>query len=56
MVSVAAGQPVTITVDALSGLELPGEVLKIAPVGSNSGGVTTYDVELTFEAAGTGVR
>ena len=56
VVSVAAGQPVTITVDALSDLELDGEVLKIAPVGSNSGGVTTYNVELTFEAAGTGVR
>ena len=56
VVSVAAGQPVTITVDALSSLELSGEVLKIAPVGTNSGGVTTYNVELTFEAAGTGVR
>ncbi|MBQ2990627.1 MAG: hypothetical protein IJD60_04980, partial [Clostridia bacterium] len=25
-------------------------------VGTNSGGVTTYDVELTFDAAGSGVR
>ena len=35
---------------------MDGEVYKIAPVGSNSGGVTTYDVELTFDAAGSGVR
>ena len=56
VVQVEAGQSVTITVDALSGTELSGEVYRIAPVGTNSGGVTTYDVELTFDAAGTGVR
>ncbi|MGN0777501.1 MAG: efflux RND transporter periplasmic adaptor subunit [Candidatus Ventricola sp.] len=56
VVQVEIGQPVTITIDALSSLELSGEVYKIAPVGNNSGGVTTYDVELTFDAAGTGVR
>ena len=56
VVEVEIGQPVSITIDALSSLELSGEVYKIAPVGSNSGGVTTYDVELTFDAAGTGVR
>ena len=56
VVEVEIGQPVSITIDALSSLELTGEVYKIAPVGNNSGGVTTYDVELTFDAAGTGVR
>ena len=56
VVDVEVGQPVTITIDALSSLELNGEVYKIAPVGENSGGVTTYDVELTFDATGTGVR
>ncbi|MGN0773337.1 MAG: efflux RND transporter periplasmic adaptor subunit [Candidatus Ventricola sp.] len=56
VVEVEIGQPVSITIDALSSLELAGEVYKIAPVGNNSGGVTTYDVELTFDAAGTGVR
>ena len=56
VVSVTPGQKVTITVDALSGVELDGEVYKIAPVGSNSGGVTTYDVELSFDATGSGVR
>lgn len=56
VVSVEQGQKVTITVDALRDVELEGEVYKIAPVGTNSGGVTTYDVELSFDANGTGVR
>lgn len=56
VVEVAVGQKVKITVDALPDAEMDGEVYKIAPVGSNSGGVTTYDVELTFDAAGSGVR
>ncbi|MDO5377825.1 MAG: HlyD family efflux transporter periplasmic adaptor subunit [Clostridia bacterium] len=56
VVEVEIGQPVTITVDALGDTEIEGEVYKIAPVGTNSGGVTTYDVELTLDASGTGVR
>lgn len=56
VVEVKVGQKVKITVDALSDAEMDGEVYKIAPVGSNSGGVTTYDVELTFDAEGSGVR
>lgn len=56
VVNVAIGQPVSITIDALPDVTLSGEVYKIAPVGSSSGGVTTYDVELTFESEGTGVR
>ena len=56
VVEVEIGQKVDITIDALSSLDLEGEVYKIAPVGTSSGGVTTYDVELTFDAAGTGVR
>ncbi|MBR4040249.1 MAG: HlyD family efflux transporter periplasmic adaptor subunit [Clostridia bacterium] len=56
VVDVQIGQPVTITIDALSDVAIAGEVYKIAPVGESSGGVTTYDVELTFDAAGTGVR
>ncbi|MBP3656154.1 MAG: HlyD family efflux transporter periplasmic adaptor subunit [Clostridia bacterium] len=56
VVSVQPGQKVTIAVDALPEAEMTGEVYKIAPVGTNSGGVTTYDVELTLDAAGTGVR
>lgn len=56
VIEVEVGQKVKITVDALSDAEMDGEVYKIAPVGSNSGGVTTYDVELTFDAEGSGVR
>lgn len=56
VVSVEQGQKVLITVDAFTNKEFFGEVLKIAPVGTNSGGVTTYDVQLAFEAEGTGVR
>lgn len=56
VVEVEIGQKVAITIDALSDAQMEGEVYKIAPVGTNSGGVTTYDVELTFDAAGTGVR
>lgn len=56
VVEVEIGQPVTITVDALGDVEIAGEVYKVAPVGNNSGGVTTYDVELTLDAGGTGVR
>jgi len=56
VVKVKEGQKVTITIDALTDAEFTGEVYRIAPVGSNSGGVTTYDVELAFEAEGSGVR
>lgn len=56
VVEVEVGQKVTITVDALGDAQMEGEVYKIAPVGTSSGGVATYDVELAFEAAGTGVR
>ena len=56
VVKVQEGQKVTITIDALTGAEFTGEVYRIAPVGSNSGGVTTYNVELAFEAEGSGVR
>ena len=56
VVQVAEGQSVNITVDALPDLVLAGSVQKIAPVGTSSGGVSTYDVWLGFDAAGTGVR
>ena len=56
VVKVEEGQKVTIAIDALTGAEFTGEVYRIAPVGSNSGGVTTYNVELAFEAEGSGMR
>ena len=56
VVEVEVGQSVVITVDALGDAQLPGTVAKIAPVGTSNGGVTTYDVELTLDATGSGVR
>lgn len=56
VVDVEIGQDVVVTVDALGDVTMDGTVSKIAPVGTNSGGVTTYDVELAIDAAGTGVR
>jgi len=41
---VEKGQQVTMTVDALSGVTITGEVLKIAPLGNTETSVTTYDV------------
>lgn len=56
VVNVAEGQSVTLSVDALPDLTLTGTVQRIAPVGSSSSGVSTYDVKLSFDSAGTGVR
>ncbi len=56
VVKVAEGQPVTISVDALPDVLLNGTVSKIAPVGTSSSGVSTYEVKLNFDSAGTGVR
>jgi len=56
VVKVVEGQTVTISVDALPELMLVGEVQKIAPVGVSTSGVSTYDVMLSFDSAGTGVR
>lgn len=56
VVEVEIGQKVDITIDALSDVTMEGEVSKIAPVGVSAGGVTTYDVQLTFDATGSGVR
>lgn len=44
IVHVRPGQTVSVTVDALPGVALEGEVLKIAPLGNTESSVTTYDV------------
>jgi HlyD family secretion protein len=56
VVSVAVGQNVRIAIDALPSLSLTGTVENIAPVGSGSNGVSTYDVTLNFSSVGTGVK
>lgn len=44
IIHVHPGQTVSVTVDALPGVALEGEVLKIAPLGNTESSVTTYDV------------
>ncbi|MBV9194858.1 MAG: HlyD family efflux transporter periplasmic adaptor subunit, partial [Solirubrobacterales bacterium] len=46
---VRVGQPATITVDALSGVELAGHVSSISTVGSSSSGVVSYDATLDLD-------
>ncbi len=43
------GQPATVTIDALSGVELAAHVSSIAPVGTSSSGVVSYSATLTLD-------
>ena len=44
MVEISQGDPVTITVDAIPDLELPGEVKRIQAIGEDKYGDITYTV------------
>jgi HlyD family secretion protein len=44
VVGIRAGDPVTITVDAIADLELPGHVVRIKPIGEDKRGDITYTV------------
>jgi multidrug efflux pump subunit AcrA (membrane-fusion protein) len=46
---IKVGQAATITMDALSGVELGAHVTSISPVGSSSGGVVSYNATLTAD-------
>jgi membrane fusion protein, macrolide-specific efflux system len=46
--SVKVGQIATVSITALSGVELGGRVTAISPLGSDSSGVVTYDATLTI--------
>jgi multidrug efflux pump subunit AcrA (membrane-fusion protein) len=46
--SVKVGQIATVSITALSGVELAGKVTSISPLGSDSSGVVSYDVTLTI--------
>lgn len=46
LASIKVGQKVTLTYDALDGLELSGKVVKVSLTGTNSQGVVTYDVDV----------
>ncbi len=45
--NVAEGMPVTMTFDAISGLELPGKVTAIKPFGESKQGDIVYTVVIT---------
>ena len=47
--SVKVGQVATVSITALSGVELGGHVTAISPLGSDSSGVVTYDATLTID-------
>jgi multidrug efflux pump subunit AcrA (membrane-fusion protein) len=45
--SVKVGQMATVSITALSGVELAGNVSAISPIGSDSSGVVSYEVTVT---------
>jgi macrolide-specific efflux system membrane fusion protein len=53
---VRVGQPATVTLDALSGVELAAHVSSIAPVGTTSSSVVSYDATLTLDQRDSRVR
>jgi HlyD family secretion protein len=46
---ISEGIEAVITLDAYTGIELPGEVEEIIPISVNDGGVTSYEVLIRFE-------
>ena len=53
---VKVGQPATITLDALAGVELGAHVTTISPIGTTSSGVVSYDATLTLDQSNSQVR
>ena len=51
-----AGQLVTVTLDALPGVELTGRVDRLAPVASSVGGIVSYAVRLTLDPTDASLR
>jgi hypothetical protein len=54
--SVRVGQAATVSIDALSGVELGAHVTAVAPIGTSSGGVVSYDATLTLDQRNSKVR
>jgi macrolide-specific efflux system membrane fusion protein len=46
---IKVGQPATVTISALSGVELAGKVTAISPVGTTSDDVVSYDATITID-------
>ncbi|MGB0095404.1 MAG: hypothetical protein WBP81_23060, partial [Solirubrobacteraceae bacterium] len=53
---VKVGQPATITMDALNGVELASHVSAISAVGTTSSGVVSYDATLTLDQTDSRVK
>ncbi len=53
---VHVGQPATITIDALSGVQLAAHVSAISTVGTTSSGVVSYDATLTLDQTDSRVK
>ncbi|MEK7499849.1 MAG: efflux RND transporter periplasmic adaptor subunit [Patescibacteria group bacterium] len=54
--SVKIDQPATLTFDALSGKTLTGKVISIDRLGTTTSGVTTYNVEISFDTIDETIR
>jgi len=54
--SVKVGRPATVSIDALSGVELGGHVTAISPVGTTSSSVVSYDATITLDQNNSKVR
>jgi HlyD family secretion protein len=56
LVNVKVGQAASVTFDALPGTSESGTVSAIAPTGTNTSGVVTYNVDITLEAVDSRLR
>lgn len=54
--SIKIDQPATLTFDALSGKTLTGSVISIDRLGTTTSGVTTYNVEISFDTTDETIR
>lgn len=54
--SIKIDQPATLTFDALSGKMLTGKVISIDRLGTTTSGVTTYNVEISFDTTDETIR
>ncbi len=56
IIHVHVGQPATVTVEALEGLKLAGEVVNVASVATSNSGVVSYDVTFQLNQASSEIK
>jgi multidrug efflux pump subunit AcrA (membrane-fusion protein) len=56
VVNVRPGQPATVTIEALEGLELAAHVLSVATLPTSSSGVVSYDVTFQLDQLASGLK